>query len=122
MDMQPVDTYLDGSWTQAGDGSIRGRVIPMVDHALRRSPLIGLQMIGWDCVMVPMSNAMLLGVAIAVRGVDLTGPRKELMQFRPFSTWKRDQAEVDQIVGEIVAGLREARAQQSSTVGNGKMM
>lgn len=122
MDMQPVDNYLEGTWAPAGDESIRGRVTPMVADALRRTPLIGLQMIGWDCVMVPMANAMLLGVAIAVRGVDLTGPRKELMQFRPFSTWKPAQKEVDQIVGEIVAGLREARAQQSTTVGNGQMM
>jgi hypothetical protein len=94
----------------------------MVADSLRRTPILGLQMIGWDCVMVPMANAMLLGVAIAVRGVDLTGPRKELMQFRPFSTWKPEQAEVDQIVGEIVAGLREARAQQASTMGNGQVM
>lgn len=122
MDMQHADHWREGTWAPAGDESIRGRVTPMVAGALRRTPLMGLQMIGWDCVMVPMANAMLLGVAIAVRGVDLTGPRKELMQFRPFSTWKPAQAEVDQIVGEIIDGLREARAQQSTTVGNGQMM
>jgi len=122
MDTPPVDHWLEGTWSRPGDESIRGRVTPMVADSLRRTPILGLQMIGWDCVMVPMANAMLLGVAIAVRGVDLTGPRKELMQFRPFSTWKPEQAEVDQIVGEIVAGLREARAQQASTMGNGQVM
>lgn len=119
MDMQPIDSYLEGTWTPPGDDSIRGRVIPMISDALRRSPMLGLQLIGWDCVMVPMANAMLLGVAIAIRGVDLTGPGKELMQFRPFSTWKPSQDEVDEMVGAIVAGLREARAAQARSQGAG---
>lgn len=114
--MQPVDAYLEGTWTPAGDDSVRARVTPMIADALRRSPLLGLQMIGWDCVMVPMANAMILGVAIAIRGFDLTGPHKELMQFRPFSTWKPDQAEVDQIVEAIITGLREARAEQAAAL------
>lgn len=121
-DVSMDEHWLDGSWTQAGDGSIRARVVPMISDALKRTPMMGLPLIGWDCVMVPMANAMILGVAIAVRGVDLTGPRKELMQFRPFSGWNPDQAEVDQIVGAIIAGLRDARAEQSSTVGHGQMM
>lgn len=108
--MQPVDRYLEGTWKAAGDDSIRARVTPMIGDALRRTPMLGIQMIGWDCVMVPMANAMLLGVAVAVRGIDLAGPQKELMQFRAFSTWKPDQAEVDEIVESIITGLREARA------------
>jgi hypothetical protein len=116
MDMQPADRYLEGTWTPPGDGSVRARMTPMVAAAMRRTPLLGLQMIGWDCVMVPMANAMLLGVAIAVRGVDLTGPQKELMQFRPFSTWKPSQDEVDEMVDAIITSLREARAAQARAV------
>jgi hypothetical protein len=113
MDMQPVDRYLEGTWAKAGDEPIRARVTPMIADALRRTPLLGIQLIGWDCVMVPVQNAMLLGVAIAIRGVDLSGPGKELMRFAAFSTWKPGQAEVDQIVAGIVKGLGDARAQQS---------
>src|SRR5580765_6375956 len=113
MDAQPIDKWIEGTWTHPGDESIRGRVTPMISAAIHRIPMLGLQIVGWDCVMVPMANAMLLGVAIAVRGVDLAGPGKELMQFRPFSTWKPSQEEVDEMVGAIIAGLREARVNQS---------
>jgi hypothetical protein len=92
--------------------SMRERIVPMISDSVKRTQLLGLDLIGWDMMVVPMANAMLIGVAVAVRGYDLTGPGKELMQFRPFSTWKPSQEEVDQTVAAIVTGLREARAQQ----------
>lgn len=95
--------------------SMRERIVPMISDAMKRTSTIGLDLIGWDLVVVPMANAMLIGVAIAVRGVDLTGPGKELMQFRAFGTWRPDQEQVDQLVAAIIEGLREARAQQART-------
>src|SRR5882762_1196317 len=61
--------------------SMRERIVPMISEAMKRTPLLGLDLIGWDLMIIPMANATLLqGVAIAVRGVHLTGPGKELMQ------------------------------------------
>lgn len=94
--------------------SMRERIVPMISDALKRTPLLGLDLIGWDLMVIPMANATLLqGVAIAVRGYDLTGPGKEIMQFRPFSGWKPSQDEVDEIVSALITGLREVRAQQT---------
>ena len=94
--------------------SIRDRVVPMISEALKGTMLLGLELIGWDYLVLPMANASLLhGVAIAVRGYDLVGPGKEIMQFRPFAGWKPGQDEVNEIVAGLIAGLREARAQQN---------
>lgn len=115
---------LDEAWPDLPDGvtlthgpplydSMRERIVPMISDALKRTPLLGLDLLGWDLMVIPMANAMLLhGVAIAVRGFDLIGPGKELMQFRPFTGWKPTQDEVDEIVTALIEGLREARAQQ----------
>lgn len=93
--------------------SMRDRIIPMISDALCRTPMLGMELIGWDMMVIPMANAQLLiGVAIAVRGFDLVGPGKEIMQFRPFTGWKPSQDEIDNIVEALVEGLREARAQQ----------
>lgn len=100
-------------WTRnAGDTSMRTRLVPMIAAALTRCPLFGLEIIAWDYMCVPMPNAVLAGVAVAVRGYDLTGPGKELMQFRAFSTWCPSQEEVDKVVAASIDGLRTARAQQ----------
>ena len=99
--------------------SMRERIIPMISDALKRTPLLGLDLIGWDYVLVPMSNAIMMGIVIAVRGVDLTGPGREIMQFRPFGTWRPAQAEIDLVVSGTITALREARAQQARQV-NGR--
>ncbi len=91
---------------------MRDRIVPMIGSAIRRTPLLGLELRAWDFIVVPMTNAVTVGVAIAIRGVDLTGPGTEIMQFRPFTSWKPEQAEIDTIVGAIIEGLREARAAQ----------
>jgi hypothetical protein len=96
----------------AGDTSMRTRIIPMIAQALARTPMLGVEIIAWDYMFVPMPNAVLAGVGVAVRGYDLTGPGRELMQFRAFSTWSPDQDEVDKVVGAIIEGLRTARSQQ----------
>ena len=116
---------LSEEWPDLPDGIVLGRgpvyvpmrdkVVPMIADALSRTPPVGLDLVGWDWVVVPMQNAMLIGVAVAIRGMDLTGPGKELMQFRPFSTWNPTQAEVDQLVDAIISGLREARQNQART-------
>ncbi len=93
--------------------SMRERIVPMISDALKKTPLLGLELRAWDFMVVPMTNAITVGVAIAVRGIDLTGPGKEIMQFRPFSSWQPTQAEVDTIVAATVEGLREARAAQA---------
>jgi len=92
---------------------MRERIVPMISDALKKTPLLGLELRAWDFMVVPMTNAITVGVAIAVRGIDLTGPGKEIMQFRPFSSWQPTQAEVDTIVAATVEGLREARAAQA---------
>jgi hypothetical protein len=99
-------------WVPANDTSMRARITPMIADALHRIPMLGLEIIAWDYMCVPAPNAIMAGVAVAVRGYDLTGGGKELMQFRSFSTWRPEQAEVDAVVGAIVDGLRTARAQQ----------
>jgi len=102
-----VHTPGEGGW------SMRDRLVPMIAAALKKTPLLGLELRAWDLITVPMTNAITVGVAIAVRGVDLTGPGKEIMQFRPFTCWKPEQAEIDAIVAATVEGLREARASQA---------
>jgi len=92
--------------------SMRERVVPMISDALKRTPMLGLDITAWDFVVVPMSNTIVVGVAIAVRGIALTGPGRELAQFRPFGSWRPEQAEVDLTVAGILMGLRETRAQQ----------
>jgi hypothetical protein len=99
----------------AGTDSMRDRVVPMIAAALKKTPLLGLELRAWDFMVVPMTNAITVGVAIAVRGIDLAGPGKEIMQFRPFPTWQPTQDEVDMIVAATVEGLREARASQART-------
>ncbi len=96
--------------------SMRDSIVPMIAAALKKTPLLGLEIRGWDYVVVPMPNAITVGVAIAIRGVDLTGPGKEIMQFRPFTSWKPEQGEIDTIVGAIIDSLREARDQQARQV------
>jgi hypothetical protein len=106
---QPVHVV----WTPANtDMSMRARIVPMIAESLRRIPMLGLEIIAWDYMCVPMPNAVLAGVAVAVRGYDLAGPGKELMQFRAFSTWRPEQDEVDKVVGAIIDGLRTARSGQ----------
>lgn len=100
--------------------SMRDRIVPMISDALKKTPLLGLELRAWDFMVVPMTNAITVGVAIAVRGVELTGPGKEIMQFRPFTSWQPTQQEIDTIVAATVEGLREARANQASTV-NGQL-
>ena len=95
--------------------SMRDRIVPMISDALKKTSLLGLELRAWDFMVVPMTNAITVGVAIAIRGVDLAGPGKEIMQFRPFTSWKPEQAEVDTIVAAIIDGLRDARANQSRT-------
>lgn len=89
----------------------------MISDALSRTPLLGMDITGWDYVAVPMATGILVGVAIGVRGYALTGPGRELMQFRPFGTWKPSQTEVDQVVAGIIEGLRESRAAQANSRG-----
>ena len=98
-----------------GGWSMRDRIVPMISAALKKTPLLGLELRAWDFMVIPMTNAITVGVAIAIRGIDLSGPGKEIMQFRPFSCWQPTQGEVDSIVGAIVEGLREARASQART-------
>lgn len=93
--------------------SMRERIVPMISDALKKTPLLGLELRAWDFMVVPMTNAITVGVAIAIRGVDLTGPGKEIMQFRPFSSWQPTQGEIDMIVAATIEGLREARANQT---------
>lgn len=93
-------------------GTMRERLVPMIAMALMRTSKIGLDIIAWDYMCVPMPNAVLTGVAIAIRGYDLTGPGKELMQFRAFSTWAPTQEEVDKVVTATIDGLREAKDKQ----------
>lgn len=93
--------------------SMRERIVPMISESLKATQLLDINLVGWDLVMVPMANAMLAGIAIAIRGYDLVGPGKELMQFRPFSTWNPTRDEVDQLVAALISGLREAREQQN---------
>lgn len=92
--------------------AMRERVVPMIRGALKRTSLFGLDVVGWDYVIVPMANAMITGFAIAIRGFDLSGPGKELMQFRQFPTWQPDQDTVDAIVAATVTALREIRDEQ----------
>lgn len=99
-----------------GGWSMRDRIVPMIASALKKTPLLGLEIRAWDFMVVPMTNAITVGVAIAIRGVDLAGPGKEIMQFRPFTSWKPEQGEVDTIVAATIEGLREARANQASTM------
>jgi hypothetical protein len=94
---------------------MRSRIVPMIESALRKTPLLGLEIRAWDFMVIPMTNAITVGVAIAIRGVDLAGPGKEIMQFRPFTSWKPEQQEVDTIVAATIEGLREARAAQART-------
>jgi cytochrome P450 len=113
MDAQPFKSSLLHHGPPEYD-SMRDRIVPMISEALKRTPLLGLELVGWDMMVIPMANAaLLIGVAVAVRGYDLTGPGKELMQFRPFSGWKPSQDEVDEIVSALITGLRDARAQQN---------
>ena len=113
MEVQSADAYMQGTWAKV-DSSMRDRIVPMISDSLKRTPLLGMDLIGWDMMVIPMANAQLLiGVAVAIRGLDLVGPGKELMQFRPFSTWKPSQEEIDSIVAALIEGLRDARAQQS---------
>lgn len=93
--------------------SMRDRIVPMISDALKKTPLLGLELRAWDFMVIPMTNAITVGVAIAIRGIDLAGPGKEIMQFRPFPSWQPTQAEVDTIVAATVEGLREARAAQA---------
>ncbi len=93
--------------------SMRERIVPMISVALKKTPLLGLELRAWDFMVIPMTNAITVGVAIAVRGIDLAGPGKEIMQFRPFSSWQPTQGEIDTIVAATVEGLREARAAQA---------
>ncbi len=95
---------------------MRDLIVPMIADALTRVPLFDLHVVGWDFVTIPMTNAIIGGVAIAVRGYDLSGPGRELMQFRPFSSWSPSQREVDTIVDAIITGLREARDAQGRKV------
>ena len=101
-------------WTPAGggDGSLRGKVVPMIADAMRRAPLLGLQVLGWDFVHILHQGAIVAGVVVTARGVNVAGPDKELCRFEGFSTWSIDQATVDEAVGRAVGGLREFRAQQ----------
>lgn len=96
--------------------AMRDRIVPMISDALKRTPLLGLEIRGWDYMVIPMTNAITIGIAIAIRGVDLVGPGKEIMQFRPFSSWKPEQGEIDTIVGALIDGLRDARDQQARAV------
>ena len=96
--------------------SMRDRVVPMIAAALKKTPLLGVELRAWDFMVVPMTNAITVGVAIAVRGVDLTGPGKEIMQFRPFTSWRPEQAEIDTIVAATIEGLRDARANAGRTM------
>jgi len=102
--------------TPAWHESMRDRMVPMIAAALKKTPLLGLELRAWDFMVVPMTNAITVGVAIAIRGVDLAGPGKEIMQFRPFTSWKPEQKEVDTIVAATIEGLREARANQARQV------
>jgi hypothetical protein len=101
--------------------SMRERIVPMISDALKKTPLLGLEIRAWDFIVVPMVNAMTVGVAIAIRGVDLTGPGREIMQFRPFPSWQPTQKEIDMIVNATVESLREARAAQARTA-NGQQI
>ena len=96
-----------------GDGSMRTRIVPMIASAMARTPLLGLDIIGWDYVTVATTNAIMVGFAVAVRGYELAGPGKEMMQFRPFPSWRPTQAEVDAIVSATIAALRAGRDEQA---------
>ena len=99
-------------WKPASDTSMRARIVPMIADALTRIPPLGMDITAWDMVTIAMPNAIMVGVALAVRGYALTGQGKEIMQFRAFSSWRPDQTEVDQVVSATVEALRIARAKQ----------
>ena len=96
-----------------GYGTMRERLVPMIADALSRTHKFGLDIIAWDYMCVPMPNAVLVGVGVAIRGYELTGLGKELMQFRAFSTWAPTQEEVDKVVGATIEGLRGAKTKQN---------
>lgn len=100
--------------------SMRARIVPMISAALARTPTFDLEIVGWDYVSVPIANptgvALIVGVAIGIRGYDLAGPGKELTRFLPFSTWQPGQPEIDQVVAAILDGLRETRDAQGRQV------
>lgn len=99
-------------WKPADDTSMRARLVPMISDALSRTSAFGMDITAWDMVTVAMPNAIMVGVALAVRGFALAGEGKEIMQFRAFSSWRPDQAEVDGVVKATVEALRLARAKQ----------
>lgn len=101
-------------WKPAEDTSMRARIIPMIADALSRTPKFGMDITAWDMVTIAMPNAIMVGVALAVRGYQLVGEGKEIMQFRAFSGWHPDQAEVDGVVKATVEALRLARAKQAN--------
>jgi hypothetical protein len=91
---------------------LRERVVPMLTSAMQRVPLLGLDVIGWDFTMVLQGQGLVAGFVCAVRGVDLTGPLKELARFEPFDTWGIDQNKADRVVNTCIEALREFRATQ----------
>lgn len=97
---------------------LRSRLLPMVEEVMAQVHWQGLQLVAWDVMTVARESALIVGIAIAVRGIDLVGPMKELVRFEPLDTWNPDQNKINRCVYTCVEGLREFR-QQQERLGNG---
>lgn len=118
----PMVTGADAQANIAADargGTMRDRIVPMIAAALKRFPPYGLDITGWDFCIMPAPNGIVAGVVMAVKGVDLLGPGKELGQFVAFSTWHPQQGDVDAVVKILGQGLRDLREQQRSVLHRG---
>lgn len=91
---------------------LRDRLLPMVAEVMSQVHWRDLQLISWDVVVIPSNNMLVTGIVIAVRGVDLTGPMKELARFEALDTWNPDQNKINRTVFTIVEALREFRQSQ----------
>jgi hypothetical protein len=96
----------------AENGSMRGKVVPMIARALAQYPPYGLDITGWDFVIIPTGTGLVAGVVLACKGIDLIGAGKELCQFVTLPTWDPTQQQIDEIVQILGNGLRDYREQQ----------
>lgn len=118
--MQLGDDLSDLPVLRKGPGAaLRDRLIPMIASALKRYPPVGLEVTGWDFVIIPAPTGLVAGIALACKGIDLIGPGKELCQFATLPTWAPAQEQVDQIVEVLGNGLRDFREQQKGVLPRG---
>jgi hypothetical protein len=99
---------------KAGD-PLREKTVPLIRNALAKTPLRGMEVTGWDfALLLNPAGGIMAGVAIAVKGVDLLGPNKELCTFQPLPTWAADQAAVDETVAQLISNMYQFRESQKN--------